>query len=293
MTLPRFLALLIFLPACGPDVVTDRMLPPAQALQAVAATPGGPDGPPVGDPAPLDTATRVVKTGLGAPTPLPAQPAAEPIGAVLYSEHDVEVRSRIAGVLEAIHVELGDRLEAGALLALMDDREESALLAAAEAATDLARSRHDRSAALAEQEMITRDELDEAIYHARASEASLREAAVRLSWTRVRAPFAGVVARRFVRPGQWVEEGQPLFRVTALAPLRALVRVPEPQARFVVPGAPALVAGPEGSVVEGRVARISPAVDPLAGTVEVLVDVPAPGSLRPGTSVSVRFLPTR
>lgn len=297
MSLSRALPLLALLAACGPDVVTDRTVPPALA----AADPAGERVPPAGelqaadalDGGPPDAARPVSTAAASMVTSSGRIDPGEPLAAVLYSERDVEVRSRIDGVLEAVHVELGDRVAPGALLARMDDGEEAALLASAEAAAELARSRHGRSLELAEKEMITREELEEAVYRLRSTEAAVQDAGVRLSWTRVRAPFGGVVARRFVRPGEWVEEGQPLFRVTALSPLRALVRIPEARARQVSRGAVARLTGIDGTTVEGRVARIAPAVDPVAGTVEVLVDVGDPGPLRPGTTVTVEFQPTR
>ncbi|HUH13346.1 MAG TPA: efflux RND transporter periplasmic adaptor subunit [Longimicrobiales bacterium] len=298
---PLRLLPLLLLAACGPDIATDRTTPPGLALDATAASGlAGQDPLPTAErrdppdgPAPLAATNAVARSAPGAERVGVEGPDAGRLTAVLYSEQDVEVRARIGGVLDAVHAELGDRLAAGALLAELDAREQAAHHAAAEAATELARSRHARSSELAAKEMITRAELEDMVYRLRASEAGLRDAAVRLSWTQVRAPFAGVVARRFVRPGQWVEEGQPLFRITALAPLRALVRVPEGGARGIAPGARARLVGLDGAEVAGRVARVAPAVDPVSGTIEVLVDVPDPGRLRPGASVTVHFLPVR
>jgi multidrug efflux pump subunit AcrA (membrane-fusion protein) len=95
------------------------------------------------------------------------------------------------------------------------------------------------------------------------------------------------VTRRFVRLGTYVEEGDPLYRVTALRPLRALVRVPEVAASGIERGHPMVLEALDGTRVAARVARVAPAVDPASGTVDVLLDIPDPGSLRPGSSVRV------
>jgi multidrug efflux pump subunit AcrA (membrane-fusion protein) len=93
-----------------------------------------------------------------------------------------------------------------------------------------------------------------------------------------------------VRLGEFVEEGQPLYRVTAMRPLRAQIRVPELAARRIARGDPVALRALDGREVQGRVARIAPTIDPASGTVEVLVDVPDPRGLPPGATVSARFI---
>lgn len=211
------------------------------------------------------------------------------ISSVLYSEHDAVLRSRVDGVVASVEAELGDRVQEGELLASLEDGRESAEVASATAAAELARAEHGRVAQLAAQDMASKADLDEAVYRLKSAEASLERARVELEYTRIRAPFGGTVAKRYVRLGQRAEEGDPLFRVTALLPLRAQVSVPEMEARTLEPGHTVRVRALDGSYVEGRIARIGAAVDPTSGTVDVLVDVPSPGDLRPGSSVYVEL----
>jgi RND family efflux transporter MFP subunit len=206
---------------------------------------------------------------------------------VLYSENDSDVGARSAGVVQRYLVDLGDRVEAGQLLAVLQDEREIAAVSAARAAQELAELEHERARRLMEENVITRAEMDQAVYRLRATQAAAEEAAVRLEYTRIRAPFDGVVTRRYIRVGQGVEERAPLFRVTALRPLRALLRVPEVDAVRVAPGQAIRLRDLEGAEVIGAVARISPAIDPASGTVEVLVEIADPGRLRPGSAVSV------
>jgi RND family efflux transporter MFP subunit len=137
--------------------------------------------------------------------------------------------------------------------------------------------------------MITQAELDAAVYKEKAAEATARTAQVELGYTRIRAPFRGRVAQRFVRVGQTVRAGDALFRVTAPAPLRAALRIPEQQAGALTAGSVVRLAGEDGGQVEGRVLRISPAVDPASGTIEVLIDVAQPRNLRPGSAVTLQI----
>ena len=224
-------------------------------------------------------------------TPAPLVQSA-PVGAfktTLYSEHDADVTARIEGVIRSIGAELGDGVAAGAVLAQLEDEREAAAFHAAQAALELARAERARASALRGNEMITQAELDAAVYKEKAAEAAARTAQVELGYTRVRAPFRGRVAQRFVRVGQTVRTGEPLFRVTAPAPLRAALRIPEQQAGALTVGSVVSLLGEDGSRVGGKVLRISPAVDAASGTIEVLVDVAQPRTLRPGSAVTWQF----
>lgn len=243
---------------------------------------------------PLHAAERVpapaIAPASSEPVPAPAEDLLREWSSVLHSEHDAEVATRVPGMVATVAVELGDRVRAGQLLVTLRDEEEQATLEAARPALELARLVHERARTLGEQNMIAQAEVDLATYGLHEAEAVLREAEVRLEYTRIRAPFDGAVSRRFVRVGQSVEEREPVVRVTALRPLRSLIRVPEVAALTLAPGRPVRLRGLAGESVEGRISRIAPAVDPVSGTVEVLIEVPEPGSLRPGAAVTVALM---
>lgn len=206
---------------------------------------------------------------------------------ILYSERDAEVTARKDGVVRIQNAELGDAVAQNAVLAVLEDEREVAALQSAQAALELARNEGVRARKLRESQMFTQADLDAAVYKEKAAEAAVRDAEVRLSYTRIRAPFAGRIAQRTVRVGQTVREGDPLFRVTATQPLRAALRLPELDARLLKIGQSVVLHGEDGGSVKAKVARVAPTVDPASGTVEVLLDVPTPGSLRPGSTVSL------
>jgi membrane fusion protein, multidrug efflux system len=210
--------------------------------------------------------------------------------AVLFSDLDAEVGPMLDGVIRSVHADLGDAVRTGQVLALLDDGRQQARLAAATAARDLARAEFARADGLLERGFLTSAQHEEALYRMRMADAALREAEVELAYTRVTAPFNGVITRRMTGTGRSVETGDPLFRVTALRTLRALVRVPERDARAMLPGTAAILTGEGGEQVRAVVIRISPAVDPASGTVELLLGVADPGPLRPGSGATVRFL---
>jgi membrane fusion protein (multidrug efflux system) len=131
--------------------------------------------------------------------------------------------------------------------------------------------------------------MDEAKYALRTAETALRAAQVDLDYTRIVAPFSGVITRRMTGRGRAVQAGESLFRLTALQALRAIVRVPERDARRLQRGGLASLTSEDGTRVRATVQRISPATDPESGTVEVLLEIPRPGPLRPGSSALARL----
>lgn len=122
------------------------------------------------------------------------------------------------------------------------------------------------------------------------AQADRRRLEALVDYTIIKAPFAGVVSRRNVDKGHFVQpasgnKGDPLFVVVEMDPVRIFVDVPESDAVWVTKGTPARVrvqAWP-GREFEAKVERTAWALDPRARTLRVEIDVPNPkGELRSG-----------
>jgi HlyD family secretion protein len=109
-----------------------------------------------------------------------------------------------------------------------------------------------------------------------------------LAYTKIEAPFDGIVTQRNVNTGDLTQPGgdkPPLFIVARWDILTIRVNVPEAFASEVNPGDRATVRLQEirGMTVEGKVTRISWALDPKTRTIRVEIDIPNPSArLRPG-----------
>ncbi|MCU0669225.1 MAG: efflux RND transporter periplasmic adaptor subunit [Myxococcota bacterium] len=118
---------------------------------------------------------------------------------------------------------------------------------------------------------------------AAAAQAGMAERSLRDS--SVRAPFAGLVARRFVSEGEFVQPGQKLFELVALDPIEVEFHVPEKESSRVAQDAPVAVrvAPFPDEVFQARVTLVSPTIDPTTRTLRVKAALPNPdGRLRPG-----------
>lgn len=127
------------------------------------------------------------------------------------------------------------------------------------------------------------------------ADAQVLEVQALLEYTRIAAPFDGLVTRRQVNPGDLVQaaaanRNTPLFTVQRLDTVRVFCDVPEAQAAAISVGADADVKlfGLAGQVVKGKVTRLANAIDPASRTMRTEIDLPNPsGLLRSGMYAQV------
>lgn len=206
--------------------------------------------------------------------------------AQLYVEHDAPVLARTTGIIESVHVDLGTPVSEGQLLATLEQVDQEIALAQAREAAEIATRTLARIRSLAESGLSSPADSEQARSTATQAELALRQAQRDFDLTEIRAPFGGLVTSRPARPRRLVNPGDSLFRVTALAPLLASVRLPE-SAGTVARGTAVQVSTPAGNL-SGRVVHVSPVVDAASGTREVIVQVASRAALLPGTTVTVR-----
>ena len=108
----------------------------------------------------------------------------------------------------------------------------------------------------------------------------------RMSSMQVRAGTDGVLQEINFEPGQWVQAGQQLAKVVQPGRLKAVLRIPEVQARDVAVGQNAAIDIRTGEPIPGHVVRIDPAAQGGSVTVDVALDVEElPRGARPDLSV--------
>jgi RND family efflux transporter MFP subunit len=259
------LALALLLAACGSD--GGRPMETASSLAATAASPGGARA----------TAESVT---VDRPLSLPTQ---------LYVEHDAAVLARSTGVVEAILADIGTSVAAGQPLARLESTDQEIALAQAREQADNAVQRVERQRALATAGVVTRADSEQVEFEHRSADLALRKAQRDYDLTRIVAPFAGVVTSRMTRVQRLVNPGDSLFRITALAPVLASVRVPEAAAAGLRVGAPARVLTAAGVSASGRIVRASPVLDAASGTREIVIQLAPGGQVRPGSSATVQL----
>jgi RND family efflux transporter MFP subunit len=235
--------------------------------------------------------------------------------------------AKVIGNVTRVLVTEGQRVRTGEVLVEIDDREgrarsdaatggareadqaisgATAAISAAQANADLANATFQRFAALRARGSVSPQEFEEVAARKAAADAALdqakrgREAMVSrgaqaragaveaqtfLSYTRLRSPIDGVVTSRLIDPGAQAAPGVPLVIVEDDSRYRVETTVDETLAARLRAGDAVII---DGSIA-GRVANISPAVDPVTRSALVKIDLPARSGLRSGGFVSVGF----
>ena len=131
------------------------------------------------------------------------------------------------------------------------------------------------------------------------AKADLDYAKTMLDYATIRAPFDGVVTRRNVNAGDFVQPAaggtkvQALFIVAQVDPVRVFVNVPGADAPWIKDGDPVTLElqGAGGNVIQAKVTRNARSLDPQNRTLSTEIDVPNPnGNLLPGMYVQSRIL---
>jgi RND family efflux transporter MFP subunit len=230
----------------------------------------------------------------------------------VHASHSAPLASQLMGTITAVNVREGDAVKRGTVLVTVDDSQpragveqaQAALsaaeheLAAAESELLLAQTTFSRLQTLYAKKSLSQQEYDEG--HARLqsaearrdtarasraqSAAALDQARTHLGYTRVLAPFDGVVTERRVDPGALASPGMPLLTVEARGLYRLEVSVDERDLSYVHMGeaVPVTIDALGDQPLNGKVAQIVPAADPASRSFTVKMDLPTHKDLRSG-----------
>jgi RND family efflux transporter MFP subunit len=134
-----------------------------------------------------------------------------------------------------------------------------------------------------------------------AADADLQRLQAMVEYTKIVAPFDGVITRRLVNLGDLVQAATatrpmaPLFTCQETDVVRVFADVPETSAAAIHPGWAAEVRlyGPTGQTLHNTVTRVAGALDPTTRTMRVEIDLPNPDeSLLPGMYAQVTLSPS-
>lgn len=230
----------------------------------------------------------------------------------LQAYYNAPIYARVSGYVRAWYVDIGAPVKAGQLLATIDTPEldqqliqARATLASAQADMRLARTTAQRWARLLTQDAVSKQEADEkagdfAVKTARANAAmaNVEQLQALKAFSRITAPFAGVVTARRTDIGALVNAGagaapnSELFDVAKVDELRLYVRIPQNELAHIRPGLIASLTVPEypGRSFQAKLTTTAKAVSDSSGTLlaELSVDN-SERRLTAGAYAQVRF----
>ena len=242
----------------------------------------------------------------------------EAVGTVRAAQTS-DASSQMMGNIVEIRAHEGDRVQRGQVLAVIDDSQPRASVdraTAAELAAQQQRMGADSDLALAESTLkryqtlfekksVSPQEFDEVKAREQAAiarrgmaksgqahaQAALSQARTSLDYTRIRAPFDGIVTEKKADSGTLASPGMPIFTVEDVHRYRLEANVNESDLQYVRTGQPVSVVidvfGNAG--LNGKVVQIVPAADPASRTFLVKIELPTDTRLRSGLFGRAQF----
>ncbi len=187
------------------------------------------------------------------------------------------------GMLMQILKDIGDKVVKGETIARLENPElvqqqiqHKAALHAKQTVYERLNSVHEKTPALTNMQMV---ENAEAEYL--SAKANLEAVNNRLRYLTVKAPFSGIVTKRFVDKGSVLQSAlnqnaaQPVVEIQEIDPIRLTIPLPESDAVAIKKGMPVQVTFPElsGETFEAKISRTSNALDPNSKTMQVEIDL--------------------
>jgi RND family efflux transporter MFP subunit len=230
-----------------------------------------------------------------------------------------QLASQVMGTVTHVNVREGDVVRRGQVLIALDEAQPHAAyqgakaglqasqqsIAAADADFALAESTMQRYHMLYDKKSVSPHEYDEvkaklaaakarrdaAHANSEQAEAAVTEANTTVGFTRIRAPFDGLVLAKLVDPGAMAAPGVPLLVVEDPSRFRLEALVDEGQIGVVHLGAtvPVVLDSLGSQPITGTVVQIVPAADPASRTFTVKVDLPRDPQIRSGLFGRARF----
>lgn len=193
----------------------------------------------------------------------------------LEAENEVDLVARVAGPLEELLTEEGRRVQRGDLLARIDDRELAAQLEVARVRLDESEQSYARVRSLHDNQLVSQEALDQALASLQAAKGEHEQLRIQLDYTRITAPFSGLIVERYVKLAQQIGVGTELFRLSDFDPLLCRIQVPERELRRLRPGQKAEITVEAWGErrFAAHVLRVAPVVDSASGTVRVTLQM--------------------
>lgn len=249
----------------------------------------------------------------------------------LEALEQAEIYAKVSGYLDVIHVDIGDTVRAGDVIAVLSVPEMLPEMNIAEAAVEVALAIREKARADAnlanitakryadlhskEPGAITNQEVDTAKAgqlsaaaqvtlaqsQITSAEAEVERLKVLMTYATVRAPFDGVITKRFLDTGAMVlsgtSGGTPLVEIMRMDTLRLVTNIPEEMVTSVGKGtATSIKIDALGSTEElkGSITRIAERLMPDTRSMRAEIDLPNPGlKLKPGMFAKVRLMQSR
>ena len=203
----------------------------------------------------------------------------------------IELSSPVAGVLDTISVDRSDAVNKGQIVATLKSDIEQVQLKSSQETLNLSKVEQKRSIDLYRDNAITLSEKEQADHEVAINKLEVESAQANLELRKIRSPIEGVVADRYLMPGEFIEDN-PILKIAQLDPLRVEVVAPVTYFGRIRTGMHAQVKTEFGSFdnLVAEVVVVDKVIDAASGTFGIRLELPNEDYQIPGgLKCSVRF----
>lgn len=209
--------------------------------------------------------------------------ATEEVVGTVRPRLSASISSKTSGIIEQMHVTTGQRVKAGQLLANLDAKEIQARLDQTTALRDQAQKDIQRLEPLMKQNVVSQQEFDATQARFRVASASVTENQTQLSYTKILAPFDGVITAKNADVGDLVTPGKTILQMEDPSTLRFEADVPDALISQVhIQDEMAVQLSFTNKPMKGIVNEMTPVADPVSRTFRVKLTLPNLPALRSG-----------
>ncbi|WP_086479295.1 efflux RND transporter periplasmic adaptor subunit [Oceanospirillum sanctuarii] len=217
--------------------------------------------------------------------------------AEFVASQETDLAFRVSGELEKLPVTEGEKVRKGQLLAALDDQDFLLNVKQRQTAYDLAMLQHQRISAMVKQKAATQAQLDEVKTSMEQAETALQQAKNQLTYSAIKAPYDGVIAKVYADNYEFVSATAPIVKLENAETIDVRFQVPEDLiARIRKDNTSYLpqvsVESVPGKFFEARYKEHSTNPDPSTKGYDVILTMPRPNpdsvTLLPGMTAEVK-----
>jgi len=203
----------------------------------------------------------------------------------VVTHNDSKIAAEISGRLNSL-VELGSKVKKNQIIAQIDNRrlklqriEEQAKVEIAQATLTFERSEVSRKKSLINKKLVSQTELDETLAKRDIAQGNLSAAKARLAqteqdldYTKLKAPFDGIIAQRLSNEGEYVDSGNAIVRIVETANTEASIFAPLTAYQYLKKSRTLAVRSPLGTGL-ANIKVLIPVADTRSHLMEVRLDM--------------------
>ncbi|NOY67366.1 MAG: efflux RND transporter periplasmic adaptor subunit [Gammaproteobacteria bacterium] len=223
---------------------------------------------------------------------------------VIEAVNQSTISAQTSGQITSVHFDVDDYVKKNDVILRLNDKEQKSRLNKAQSSVkeaqvnlDQAEKEYSRVTDIYKKKLVSKSVLDKAktaykgaVARLNVMRAGVIEATEQWQYTVIRAPYSGIVVKRFVQEGESVRPGQPLMTGLSLDHLRATVDIPQDLISYLRQK-PAMFVYLPGQVprnIDSKDMTIFPYADEHSHTFRARLQLPAElGDLYPGMTIKI------